>query len=201
MHIHTSNSPSPLIIAFLWPSREMLVISRQNGLCLLSSRLSGYRQKATRWSAAAMICTDRLRVKLKDLRGGVPGGRFFPFFFVGSCIVRTFCICGSPHGLLSCLSFSACVNGRDVRELDDLFYRTTIGIQRAFKLKKPEWPCGWEYKQAFSCLVASSGRLQIKEKDVPEIHCTSICPAKLYLQGPSVNARLFQTFSVQKTSR
>ena len=96
-------------------SREMLVISRQNGLRLLSSRLSGYRQKATRWSAAAMICTDRLRVKLKDLRGGVPVGRFFPFFFVG------FCICGSPHGLLSCLSFSACVNGRDVRELDDLF--------------------------------------------------------------------------------
>ena len=66
------------------------------------------------------------------------------------------------------------------------FYRTTIGIQRAFKLKKPEWPCGWEYKQAFFCLVASSGRLQIKEKDVPEIHCTSICPAKLYLQGPPV---------------
>ena len=31
-------------------SREMLVISRQNGLRLLSSRLSGYRQKATRWS-------------------------------------------------------------------------------------------------------------------------------------------------------
>ena len=62
-------------------SREMLVISRQNGLRLLSSRLSGYRQKATRWSAAAMICTDRLRVKLKDLRGGVPVGRFFPYFF------------------------------------------------------------------------------------------------------------------------
>ena len=111
---------------------------------------------------------------------------FFPFIFVGSCIVRTFCICRSPHGLLSCLSFSACVNGRDVRELDDLFFRTTIGIQRAFKLKKPEWPCGWEYKQGLSCLVASSGRLQMKEKDVPEIHCTSICPAKLYLQGPSV---------------
>ena len=68
-----------------------------------------------------MICTDRLRVKLKDLRGGVPVGRFFPFIFVGSCIVRTFCICRSPHGLLSCLSFSACVNDRDVRELDDLF--------------------------------------------------------------------------------
>ena len=64
--------------------------------------------------------TDRLRVKLKDLRGRVPVGRFFLFIFVGSCIVRTFCICRSPHGLLSCLSFSACVNGRDVRELDDL---------------------------------------------------------------------------------
>ena len=42
-----------------------------------------------------------------------------------------------------------------------------------------EWPCGWEYKQALSCLVASSGRLRIKEKYVPEIHCISICP-KLY---------------------
>ena len=29
-----------------------------------------------------MICTDRLRVKLKDLQGGVPVGRFFPFFLL-----------------------------------------------------------------------------------------------------------------------
>ena len=36
---------------------------------------------ATRWSAAPMICTDRLRVKLKDLRGGVPVGRFFSLYF------------------------------------------------------------------------------------------------------------------------
>ena len=88
-------------------SREMLVISRQNGLRLLSSRLSGYRQKldghALIGRCAVMICTDRLRIKLKDLRGGVPVGRFFPFIFVGSCIVRTFCICRSPHGLFSCL--------------------------------------------------------------------------------------------------
>ena len=34
--------------------------------------------------------------------------------------MQTFCIWQSPHGLLSCLSLSACVNGRDVRELDDL---------------------------------------------------------------------------------
>ena len=86
LQLHTSPwqaGPLALFPRVIWwsPSREMLVISRQNGLRLLSSRLSGYRQKATRWSAAAMICTDRLRVKLKDLRGGVPVGRFFPFFF------------------------------------------------------------------------------------------------------------------------
>ena len=61
-------------------SREMLVISRQNGLRLLSSRLSGYRQK---FDGHVLIgcCddlrTDRLRVKLKELRGRVPVGRFF----------------------------------------------------------------------------------------------------------------------------
>ena len=166
----------------------MLVISRQNGLRLLSSRLSGYRQKID-GHAVIGRCDDlhrqapRINSKISEVEFLFD---FFPFIFVGFCIVWIFCICRSPHGLLSCLSFSAWVNGRDVRELDDLsFCRTTISIQRAFKLKKLELPCGWEYKQAFSCLVASSGRLQIKENDVPEIHWTSICP-KLYLQGLSV---------------
>ena len=66
-----------------------------------------------------MICTDRFQVKLKDLRGRVAVGRLFPFIFVGSCIVRTFFTWRSPLDLLSCLSLSECVNGRDVHELDD----------------------------------------------------------------------------------
>ena len=49
-----------------------------------------------------------------------PLGRFFPFIFVGSCIVQTFCIWQSPYSLLSCLSLSACVNGRDVRAIANL---------------------------------------------------------------------------------
>ena len=45
--------------------------------------------------------------------------------------MQTFCIWRSPHGLLSCLSLSACVNGRDVRELDDLL--VVLLYQRALK--------------------------------------------------------------------
>ena len=74
-----------------------------------------------------MICTDRLRVKLKAKISEVefPLVDFFPFIFVGYCIVRTFAsadhLTAYFNFQLSCLSFSACVNGRDVRELDDLF--------------------------------------------------------------------------------
>ena len=108
------------------PSREMPLISRQNGLRLLSSRFSGYRQK---------LDGHALIGRCDDLQTAPTGSEsnskisevefllvdFLSFIFFGSCIVRTFCICRSPHGLLSCLSFSACANGRDVRELDDLF--------------------------------------------------------------------------------
>ena len=145
---------------------------------------------AMRWSAAAMICTDRLRVKLKvkNLRGGVPVGRFFSLYFCW-LLHRADVLHLPITSRLTFLFVVLCVcEWQGCSRTWRSFCRTTstISIQRAFKLKKPEWPCGWEYKQAFSCLVASSGRLQIKERDVPEIHCTSICPAKLYSHGPSV---------------
>ena len=129
----------------------MLVISRQTGFvcfrhdwAVIDKKIDGHVLPA-----AAMICAPTgSESQLKDLRGRVPVGRFFSLYFVGSCIVRTFCICWSPHGLLSCLSFSACVNGRDVRELDDLFVVLLLVYREPSSWRS--W-CDnrWEYKQAF----------------------------------------------------
>ena len=83
------------------PSREMLVISRQNGLCLLS----GYRQKIDDHALIGRsedltltLSTDRLRRSELESNSKISEVEFLlvdfsPLFFVGSCIVRTFCIC------------------------------------------------------------------------------------------------------------
>ena len=123
---HDSKSTRAITPRFVQcTSREMPLISWQNGLRLLSSRFSGYRQKL---DGHALIgrCDDLQTApnsKISEVEFLLVD--FLPFiFFFCSCIVRTFCICRSPHGLhglLSCLSFSACANGRDVHELDDLF--------------------------------------------------------------------------------
>ena len=105
-------------------SREMLVISRQNGLRLLSSRLSGYRQKIDGHALIGRcddLRTDRLRVKLKDLRGRVPVGRFFSLYYCWLLHRADVLHLPITSRFTFLLSFSACVNGRDVRELDDLF--------------------------------------------------------------------------------
>ena len=84
-------------------SREMLVISWQNGLRLLSSRLSGYRQKIDghvligrcddlRTDRTGSESNSKIDISEVVFQFSWPGS-FFPFIFVGSCIVRTFCIC------------------------------------------------------------------------------------------------------------
>ena len=63
------------------------------------------------------------------------------------------------HGLLSCLSFSACVNGRDVRELDDLlsyYYQYTESLQVEEAGVTIDENIN---RRFFFCLGASSGRL------------------------------------------
>ena len=74
----------------------------------------------------AMICTGMAGSESTESRifELVPVDRLFPFLFFAlslTCwLVQTFYIWRSPHGLQSCLSLCACVNGRDVCELDHL---------------------------------------------------------------------------------
>ena len=51
--------------------------------------------------------------------------------------MQSFYIWRSPHSLLSCLPFSACVNGWDVWELDDLLVVLLLLLPWPKKLKRP----------------------------------------------------------------
>ena len=96
-----------------------------------------------------------------------PVGRFFLSFFSwllpdDSC--RRF-NSGDHPGFLSCLPLSACVNGWDVCELDDLL--VVLLLLLLVYGETSSWRCSSDHvdeniKQAFSCLVASSGRVNIK---------------------------------------
>ena len=155
-------------------------------------RLSTKKIDATRWSAAAMIVhrqAPRINSKISEVEFllvdfslyfcwllhrvdllHLPIISRFTFLFIVLCVCE----------------WQGC--SRTWRS----FCRSAISIQRAFKLKKLEWPCGWEYKQAFSCLVASSGRLQKMFQKFIEHQSFQSCIFK--------GRRLFPTFSVQTTA-
>ena len=88
-------------------------------------RLSHKRSTATALiRAAAMICTGRpsqtRRFPRSSLLLLVDFFPFLSFLALAWWLVQMFYIWLSPHGLLSCFSLCACVNGWGVCELDDL---------------------------------------------------------------------------------
>ena len=132
-----------------------------NGLRLLSSRLSGYQQKID--GHVLIGRCDDLRPTGSESNSKISEVEFllvdfFPFISLALASCGRFA--SADHltvYFLVCRSLRVWMAGMFANLT--IFFRTTISIQRAFKLEKLEWQCGWEYKQAFSCLVASSGRL------------------------------------------
>ena len=151
-HSATVNSELDYINSFaIARNASHFTAKRASSAFVTIERLSTKNRRPRADRPLRVLRTDRLRVKLKDLRGRAPVGRFFSFYF-----------CWLLHRLdvlyllitsrFTFLFVVLCVcEWQGCSRTWRSFCRTIISLQRAFKLKKLEWQCGWEYKQAFSC--------------------------------------------------
>ena len=161
------------LIRFIARNASHFTAKRASSAFVTIERLSHKDQRPPRWSEVAAACDDLYRQaeSNSELKISVvvfaPVGRFFPYLFylaLAWWLMQSFCIWRSPHSLLSCLPLSVCVPGWDVCELDDLL--VVLLLLLLVYGETSSWRCWSDHvdKQAFSCLVASSGCLKIKHK-------------------------------------